>query len=1066
MKRKIGFIFYVILFFSPLFLAFGGEPVDSAREESVEEISSDSALDIPEAIDLIKQLEREIALTNKMLDIREEDNAKSSIEVAPEPTQKPFIDSKEEVLYLMEQFNKEIALTNEMLYAEKGQSEELNMLPQQGEEGGIGRVENIEIIPEEPITAVSLEELGQAPIPYVIKETTAGPSKKDVSLKECAYKYSETDLAGKNYSITIEKDQAAVISIPGLTRFFATDSGIIEISRQENEQVLINGVGLGQCFLHFWDSTGRKTIRVKVIHKGADFFLKAKQRLLEAQKMKTFKVRYSFDRYRLNSKSDNANLSYHYTDWVHRLGVTGETPWGMLDSKFQYEGKGYREDDFDSDLSAWSTSLKGPDLEMAAGDVGAYFSEITLPPTSYQGFRFRNPDTKNINYDTMWGVRGSRMWGMKVNDFMGKNYFYGGRFGVKPADFINFNTTVMRSQGNDLETSEVVAGTGAGLKFFDGAVKLDGEYARGQRGDAFRVESNLKSVEYKFDFRGIYRGIDSDYQLVFDQDVPYRGENGYYLKLHYNPLKFLRYTAEYNRWRNKFMPNVEKPHQHNCDIMSTFDVNLTDSTRLSWSVWDMNRLGLSSPTKSSGQSVNFQHNFDFLKQHTSIFALYMPGTYKSLNSAAASYTERRLTIGMRMNVLKNLYWDISELWHYREMLETHDRGTSSSMSMGASYSSQIFNTPFYGSLSWRYKQDSNIMSAIQVLANEKYMEGEAELKYKPSSDMELYLRVNKKNIKPILDTSPTGKKDEMRIYGGGAYLFDTTLRFSGAGGVQGYVFKDSNNNGAKDAGEEILPRIDLFADKNKNTTTNEKGFYRFDKLKGEEASILLDTKTLPEGYNPTTANPQTAKLEREKIADVNFGVIAKTEIAGRVFNDLNMDGELNGDDYGILDVLLKLDDDTSDYTENGGYYTLEYVKAGERTVTMNLASIPSHLLPLSYTKKTVKVEEGKLYKENFPLYALRTVVGTVFVDKNGNGQFDSKEEGIADVEIRIADNSTLTDNMGRYFLKKLKSGSQRIEIVAESIPEDYEIIGGTFRNVDLSPDGGIKEGVDFALRKK
>jgi len=1077
MKRKIGLIFYVILFFSPLFLAFGGEYTDPTQGESAEEISPDSALNISEAIDLIKQLEREIALTNEMLDLREEDKAKSGEEIKSESTQQSSSNSKEEALYLMEQFNKEVALTNEMLYAERGQNEELDMLPSQGEEGGLGRVENIEIAPEEPTISVPPpEELGQAPIPYVIEETTTKPKKKEPSPsakpprkgegKGGAYKYSEADLAGKSYSITVEKDQTAVISIPGLTRFFATDTNIIEVSREGSEQVLIKGIGLGESFLHFWDKDGRKTLRIKVRQKGADLFLEIKQRLLEAEKMEPFKVRYSFDRYRLNSKSDNANISYHYTDWIHRLGVTGETPWGMVDSKFQYEGKGYREDDFDSDLSAWNTSIRGPDLEIAVGDVGAYFSEITLPPTGYQGFRFKNPDMKNVNYDMMWGVRGSRMWGMKVNDFKGKNYFYGGKFGVKPADFINFNTTVMRSQGNDLETSEVVAGTGAGLKFFDGAVKLDGEYARGQHGDAFRVESNLKSSEYKFDFRGIYRDIDSDYQLVLDQDVPYRGENGYYLKLHYNPLKFLRYTAEYNKWRNKFMPNIEKPHRHNRDITSTFDVDLTDSTRLSWSMWDMNRLGLSSPTKGSGQSVNFQHNFDFFKQHTSIFALYMPGTYKSPDSAATSYTERRLTIGMRMNVLKNLYLDISELWHYREMLETHDRGTSSSISTGASYSSQIFNTPFYCSLAWRYKKDSNIMSAIQVLANEKYMEGEAELKYKPSSDMELYLRVNKKDIKPILDNSPTGKRDEMRIYGGGTYLLDTTLRFSNAGGVQGYVFKDSNNNGTKDAGEEALPRIDLFAGKNKNTTTNEKGFYRFDKLKGEETSILLDIKTLPEGYSPTTANPQTAKLEREKIAEVNFGVLTRTEITGRIFNDLNMDGELNGDDYGVADVLMKLDDGTSDYTENSGYYTFEYIKAGERTVVMNPASIPSHLLPLSYTKKTIKVEEGKTYKEDFPLYALRTIVGTVFVDKNGNGQFDSGEEGIADVEIKIADNSTLTDGMGRYFLKKLKSGSQKVEIEVESIPKDYEIIGNTFRNVDLSPEGDIKEGVDFPLKKK
>ncbi|MDD5680718.1 MAG: SdrD B-like domain-containing protein, partial [Candidatus Omnitrophica bacterium] len=414
----------------------------------------------------------------------------------------------------------------------------------------------------------------------------------------------------------------------------------------------------------------------------------------------------------------------------------------------------------------------------------------------------------------------------------------------------------------------------------------------------------------------------------------------------------------------------------------------------------------------------------------------------------------------------NLYLDLSELWHYRQMLETRDSGTSSSMNMGVSYSSQIFNTPYYTSLAWRYKRDSNIMSGIQVLANEKYMEWESELKYKPSSDMELYLRVNKKDIKPVQDTTPTGKRDEMRIYGGGSYLFDTTLRFSNAGGVQGYVFKDLNNNGVKDMEEEGIPRVELFAGNNKSATTNEKGFYKFDKLKGEEASVLLDNKTLPPGYTPTTSNPQKVKLEREKIIETNFGAVAKTEISGRVFNDLNMDGELNGDDYGIQDVLIKLDDGTVDYTEQEGYYAFEYIKSGERTINLIPSSIPSNLLPLSFTKKTIVTEEGKAYKQDFPLYALRTIVGTVCADKNGNGTFDAGEEGIADVEVKIGDTSTLTDSMGRYFLKKLKSGSQKVEIVTESIPKEYELVGDTFRYIALAPEGDIKEDADFPLKRK
>ena len=85
---------------------------------------------------------------------------------------------------------------------------------------------------------------------------------------------------------------------------------------------------------------------------------------------------------------------------------------------------------------------------------------------------------------------------------------------------------------------------------------------------------------------------------------------------------------------------------------------------------------------------------------------------------------------------------------------------------------------------------------------------------------------------------------------------------------------------------------------------------------------------------------------------------------------------------------------------------------------------------------------------------------------HGNGKFDSGEEGISDVEVKIGDNSALSDRMGRYFLKKLKGGVQKVEIVTDSIPKEYELIGENWRDVELAKQGDIKEDIDFPLKKK
>ena len=1053
MNKKIGLIFFIILFFTPFALALNNDIFDISQMESAEELSSqlksshpdfssEEALDVAEAVYLIRQLEREMILTDELLGIREE--KKLEEKEAPVKVETPEI--SEETAQIKKIVREEI---------EEVSSKEIK----DEEPKEIIVAKHVSTKPQEAVPEKERPKLSpsflQRDLIKRLKEVDAPPPTQ-------TYQYSLGELQGKNYSITIEKEQRVIIPAPGLKRFLVTDPKVLEASKGVDE-VSVVAIRLGKSFLHIWDKDGRKTLNVKVIQKDYKTHLETRLKILRADEMKSFKVRYSFDRYRLNSNSENPDRSYHYTEYFHRLGVTGETPWGMLKSAFEYQGKGHRKDDFNRDLSHWSTYLTGPDIEVSVGDVGAYFSSITLPQVSYQGFRFRNPDEKKINYDMMWGARGASMWGNKVVDWKGENYFYGAKFQIEPAEFINLKTTLMRSQGNDLDTSERVIAGGFDLNFFDEDIKLDCEYARGQYGDAMKIKSDLKSEEYNLDFKGEYRDIANDYQLVYDQGVPNRGEIGYFLDLNYYPLKFLRITGEYNKFRNRASPS-ENHNKHNFDKKAIVKVDVTKTTQFTWSIWDRKRLGTTPKTLNDGQSFHIQHGFNILGRSTNVYALYQPTKYKSIDNADTSYEEDRVSVGMKMNVFKNLYFDISHLWHSREISESHESGTARTFSTGLAYSSQIFDTPFYGSLSLRYKNDLDVVSAISLSSEEKYKEMRAELKYKPSSDMEMYLRVNMKDVGGVVDK--TKDRDEMRIYCGGTYLFDTTLKFSKGGAVEGYVFKDENINGTRDDGEELIAGVDIYAGDKKYTTTDRNGYYKFDRVKGIQISILLDTRTLPEKYSPTTANPAIVKLEKGMISEAIFGVAARTEISGRAFNDVNMNGERDEEDQNVQDLRLTLDDGRAAYTDMHGYYSLSNVGAGERMLTIDSASLPRNLLPLSSPKRTIVTAEGESYKEDFALYALRTVIGTVFVDKNENGEFDSGEECVGDVEVMVGDNSALTDEMGRFFLKKLKGGLQKVEINPESIPEEYEIIGDAFKEVFLLPEGEIKEDVDFALRKE
>ena len=142
---------------------------------------------------------------------------------------------------------------------------------------------------------------------------------------------------------------------------------------------------------------------------------------------------------------------------------------------------------------------------------------------------------------------------------------------------------------------------------------------------------------------------------------------------------------------------------------------------------------------------------------------------------------------------------------------------------------------------------------------------------------------------------------------------------------------------------------------------------------------------------------------------------------------------------------------------------MEEIRPGTRILTLDTMALPFNLMPLTEPKKTVEVEGAKYYKEDFALYALRTVVGNVFIDENGNGEFDAGEEGIADAQLAVEDNLALTDDTGRYFLKRLKGGMQKIELDPESLPDGYKIKGDPFKEVMLAPEGEIKEDVNFPV---
>jgi uncharacterized repeat protein (TIGR01451 family) len=96
--------------------------------------------------------------------------------------------------------------------------------------------------------------------------------------------------------------------------------------------------------------------------------------------------------------------------------------------------------------------------------------------------------------------------------------------------------------------------------------------------------------------------------------------------------------------------------------------------------------------------------------------------------------------------------------------------------------------------------------------------------------------------------------------------------------VIGKVYDDLNGNGYQDAGEPGIPAARLATVNGQLVTADDHGRYHItcaavpNALIGSNYVLKLDTRTVPEGYAPTTDNPQSIRLTRGKISELNFGV--------------------------------------------------------------------------------------------------------------------------------------------------------------------------------------------------
>jgi hypothetical protein len=187
-------------------------------------------------------------------------------------------------------------------------------------------------------------------------------------------------------------------------------------------------------------------------------------------------------------------------------------------------------------------------------------------------------------------------------------------------------------------------------------------------------------------------------------------------------------------------------------------------------------------------------------------------------------------------------------------------------------------------------------------------------------------------------------------------------------------------------------------------------------------------------------------------------------IEGYVFKDFNSDGLRQRDEPPVDGIKVWLGKDKSQVSDILGYYKFSHVKARKAYVSIDTETIPAGFVLTVPQRQEVMISQGQTVKINFGIISRSEITGMVFVDTNADGQPGPKEPGIKGAVLMLEDGrKILTDDSGRYSVRKISTGKHTITLDLRSLPTAYLPAVPIFKDIELFE--GVSFQYNIPLRK-
>jgi hypothetical protein len=298
---------------------------------------------------------------------------------------------------------------------------------------------------------------------------------------------------------------------------------------------------------------------------------------------------------------------------------------------------------------------------------------------------------------------------------------------------------------------------------------------------------------------------------------------------------------------------------------------------------------------------------------------------------------------------------------------------------------------------------------------------------------------------------------------GGGFQFSRLLGLD-RGLIQGRVFSDLNGNGHDDPNEPGVAGMTVQIEGGRSTTSDEQGRFRF-QLNPGEYNVAIISDRLGVQLSATTPTEQHVSLLSRQKVNVSFGVSSFGSLAGRIFNDLLLEGEQTAGSFpGVAGIHLSLRSaggtgaPLSLIVDQNGGYQFRNLPPGSYILEIDPATLPADFRILKQTSWVVTIEPLQNFYLDVALSAQRAVSGVVFVDKDGDGKFDpEKDETVEGASVIVGKTEVISGRGGAYILRNIPSG--KISVRARA-PWGAQSLAVT---IELGDEPTSRKGVNLAV---